>query len=97
MTDVILWNNTGTSDKLWGVSPYQSTGVLFWGRRTGQLNFKLLSDKEYAKSEKQMQKKLLDDYRVTSFEKLEKFEEGFIDRFNDMRMIAILGDQFRYS
>lgn len=36
----LLWNNTGTSDKVWGYFVGEEGQITFWGRRGAHLSFK---------------------------------------------------------
>lgn len=94
ITEIVLWNTQGTSDKVWGVVAYQSRAIRFWGKRTAELAFKLLDAKEQAGAEKIADKKRKDGYKESSFEALEVEQEGWRENFDQMLMLAILGDHF---
>lgn len=95
--DVILWCRDGTSDKLWGVADYQGRRITFWGRRNRELSFKLLSASEQRKIEKTIEGKKAKGYRETSFDELERETEGFKAEFDQMLLVAILGDNYKHT
>jgi hypothetical protein len=92
--EIVLWNTEGTSDKVWGVVPYKDRAIRFWGARKAELAFKLLSAKEQRDAEKLANKKRRDGYRDSSFEALEAEQEGWRGNFDQMLLMAILGDGF---
>ncbi len=96
--EVVLWCRDGTSDKLWGVADYQGRAITFWGRRNKELAFKLLSSSEQAKLHKTIEKKRKDRcYKDSSFDELEAETPGFKAEFDQMLLVAILGDGFKHT
>ena len=89
--ECILWCNSGTSDKLWGVTTYEGKPVSFWGRRGRDLRFKLISKND---AETGRRKKLEKDYNPTTFDAIEAVTPGFTTEFNTMLTMCILGDGF---
>ncbi len=88
----VLWNNEGSSDKIWGVTEHNGQPVTFWGRRDRELTFKIVSPFEVDKLIRA--KKLKRGYREISFEALEAMEPGFLGRFEHMLILCIIGDRF---
>lgn len=95
--EVVLWCRAGTSDKIWGVADYKGRAITFWGKRNTELSFKLLNDSEFRKLDKVIAKKKRDNYMVSSFAALEEETPGFKSQFDQMLMMAILGDGFRHT
>lgn len=95
--DTVLWFHSGSSDKIWGVVDYNGRAVTFWGRRTSELAFKLLSDSEQRKIEKTIEKKKASGYVETTFDALNDITPGWKSNFDQMLMMAILGDNYRHT
>lgn len=90
MFNVVLWNNEGTSDKIWGVTDYQGQTVSFWGRRDRELQFKLVDGDVHTMLEKKRKR----GYHDSSFEELEAMGPGFRERFDHMLVLCIVSDGF---
>lgn len=90
--ECILWNNEGTSDKLWGVTDFNGQPVSFWGRRGRELKFKLISHDDFHKLRRD--KIYKGDYRETSFEILEQMQPGFEADFKHMFTLCVISDGF---
>lgn len=90
--ECVLWNNEGSSDKIWGVTDYRGQPVTFWGKRTAkELTFKLVEDDPKKLADK---KKRARGYKEISFEKLEELDPGFKERFEGMIVLCIVTDNF---
>lgn len=87
----ILWNNNGTSDKIWGVTDHRGQPVSFWGRRDRELKFKLISG---VFVDEMINQKLDRGYRRTSFDHMESMQPDFKERFEHMLIMCIVGDAF---
>ncbi len=87
----ILWNNNGTSDKIWGITDHRGTPVSFWGRRDRELKFKLLTPAFVADM---ISDKLTRGYRRTSFDHMASMQPDFKERFEHMFIMCIVGDDF---
>lgn len=87
----ILWNNNGTSDKIWGVTEHCGQPVSFWGRRDRELQFKLLKE---SLVDNLIKDKLGRGYRRTSFDYMASMQPDFKERFEHMLIMCIVGDAF---
>ena len=90
--ECILWNNDGTSDKLWGITHYNDHTVSFWGRRGRELQFKLISESDARNGYvAKLRKK---GYRETTMTNIENITPGFAENFRHMLVLCIMGDNF---
>jgi hypothetical protein len=86
--ECVLWYRDARSDKVWGVVSYTGRPVSFWGRRTGELQFKILSEKE---AEKLKAKKIGKGYREVTFVDLgPTFEDDLMTKLT----LCILSENF---
>lgn len=89
----ILWNNEGTSDKIWGITEHRGLPVSFWGRRTGELKFKLITPAGRV-VDNLISDKLLRGYQRTTFDHMASMQSDFKERFDHMLIMCIVGDAF---
>lgn len=88
---VMLWNQDGTSDKLWGITESQGQTITFWGRRGALLTYKRIDIDEALTLRS---KKLKKGYRVSSFEEIERETPRFFEEFESNLVMCLLGDGF---
>lgn len=81
-------------DKIWGYLVKDGKATVFWGRRTAQLTFKLMSQTEaediaYKKRYPGMGK---DPYVAITFDRLKEMDWEFEDRFHEKMCLVMLGN-----
>jgi predicted DNA-binding WGR domain protein len=76
--DCILWNQDGTSDKLWGFTERNGQTFTFWGRRGKALQYKFV---EQAEAERLKNAKMKKGYEPSSFDAIENETTGFREEF----------------
>lgn len=93
----LLWNTSGSSDKIWGVIdlPSSQTFYNFWGRRGAKLTFKRYD--RYQKLGTLAKNKQLSGYRAVTAAELVEHDPEFLIDFERQFVVATMFDNFHGS
>jgi hypothetical protein len=76
-------------DKIWGYMVKDGKATVFWGRRTANLTFKIMSPYE---ADELADKKKNKGYRTVTFDRLKELDWDFEDRFHEKLCLTMLGN-----